>query len=186
MRADLKILFTGLKGSVIYVTHDQLESMTMSDRLVVMKDGIIQQIGLSEEVYDHPNNLYVAGFIGSPMMNFINVSIENGVVYSDGLEMALTNQLLEKIEADGRKKEYILGIRPENITITKEDTKIRFEVEVVENAGAEYILYLKNGKNRICVVSKKEITPRKEEILNLRVDTDKTHLFNVDSKVAIY
>ncbi len=186
MRADLKILFTALKGSVIYVTHDQLEAMTMSDRLVVMKDGIIQQIGLSGEVYGHPNNLYVAGFIGSPMMNFINVSIENGVVYSDGFEMALTNQLLEKIEDHGRKKEYILGVRPENITITKEDTKIRFKVEVVEDAGAEYIVYLKNGKNRICVVSKKEITPRKEEILNLRVDTDKTHLFNVDSKVAIY
>ncbi len=160
--------------------------MTMSDRLVVMKDGVIQQIGLSDEVYDHPSNLYVAGFIGSPMMNFVNVRIERGVIYSDGIEMVLTKQLLKKIAAHGYRKEYILGIRPENINISKNETKIRFEVEVVEDAGAEYIVHLKNGNNRISLVSEKDISPRREEILNLEFNINKTHLFDIDTEVVIY
>lgn len=186
MRADLKILFSDLKGSVVYVTHDQLEAMTMSDRLVVMNDGIIQQIGSSDEVYDHPSNLFVAGFIGSPMMNFVNVKIERGVIYSDGIEMALTKQQLDKIATYGYKKEYILGTRPENINISKSESKIRFEVEVVEDAGAEYIIHLKNGKNRISLISEKDISPKRGESLNLQFDVNKTHLFDIDTKVAIY
>jgi len=186
MRADLKILFSDLKGSVVYVTHDQLEAMTMSDRLVVMNDGIIQQIGSSDGVYDHPSNLFVAGFIGSPMMNFVNVKIERGVIYSDGIEMALTKQQLDKIATYGYKKEYILGARPENITISKSESKICFEVEVVEDAGAEYIIHLKNGKNRISLISEKDISPKRGESLNLQFDVNKTHLFDIDTKVAIY
>lgn len=186
MRADLKILFSDLKGSVVYVTHDQLEAMTMSDRLVVMNDGIIQQIGSSDGVYDHPSNLFVAGFIGSPMMNFVNVKIERGVIYSDGIEMALTKQQLDKIATYEYKKEYILGARPENITISKSESKICFEVEVVEDAGAEYIIHLKNGKNRISLISEKDISPKRGESLNLQFDVNKTHLFDIDTKVAIY
>lgn len=186
MRADLKILFSDLKGSVVYVTHDQLEAMTMSDRLVVMNDGIIKQIGFPDEVYDHPSNLFVAGFIGSPMMNFVNVKIERGVIYSDGIEMALTKQQLDKIATYGYKKEYILGTRPENITISKSESKIRFEVEVVEDAGAEYIIHLKNGKNRISLISEKDISPKRGESLNLQFDVNKTHLFDIDTEVAIY
>jgi len=186
MRADLKILFSDLKGSVIYVTHDQLEAMTMSDRVVVMNDGVIQQVGSSNEVYNHPNNLYVAGFIGSPIMNFINVKIEKGVIYSDGTKMVLTKQMLDKIAAYGYRKEYILGIRPENINISKGESEIRFEVQVVEDIGAEYIVHLKNGKNRICLLSEKDINPKKGDILNLQFDINKTHLFDIDKKVAIY
>jgi len=186
MRADLKILFSDLKGSVVYVTHDQLEAMTMSDRVAVMNNGVIQQIGLSDEVYDHPNNLYVAGFIGSPMMNFVNVKIERGVIYSDGIEMAPTKQQLDKIATYGYKKEYILGTRPENINISKSEFKIRFEVEVVEDAGAEYIIHLKNGKNRISLTSEKDISSKRGESLNLQFNVNKTHLFDIDTKVAIY
>jgi len=186
MRADLKILFSDLKGTVVYVTHDQLEAMTLSDRMVVVKDGVIQQIGSPDEIYEHPSNLFVAEFVGSPSMNFVDVKIENGVIYSDGIEMALTKQLLDKIATYGYKKEYILGIRPENIKISKSESKIRFEVEVVENAGAEYIVHLKNGKIRISLISEKDISPKRGESLNLQFDVNKTHLFDIDTKVTIY
>lgn len=186
MRADLKILFSDLKGTVVYVTHDQLEAMTLSDRLVVLNDGIIKQIGSPDEVYDHPSNLFVAGFIGSPIMNFVNVKIKEGVIYSNGMEVKLTKQQINKVSSYGHKKEYILGIRPENITISKSESKIYFEVELIEDAGAEYIIHLKNGKNRISLITEKNISHCRGESLNLQFDINKIHFFDIDTEVAIF
>lgn len=187
MRADLKILFSSLKGSVVYVTHDQLEAMTLSDRLVVMKEGVIQQIGPPDEVYNHPKNVFVAGFIGSPVMNFISVRTEKGTIYSDGIELKLTRKQMNKIESYGYNQQFILGVRPENIKITSCESRIYFEVEVVEDAGSNYIIHLKNGVNKICIINDKGIRrPNIGEGLYLQFDVEKIHLFNKDTKVAIF
>ena len=108
---------------------------------------------------------------------FINVKIEKGVIYSDGIEVTLTKQQNNKIASYGYKKEYILGIRPENISISKSESNIYFEVEIIEDAGAEYIIHLKNGKNRISLVTEKNINPGRGESLNLQFDVNKIHFF---------
>jgi multiple sugar transport system ATP-binding protein len=186
MRADLKILFTDIKGTVVYVTHDQLEAMTLSDRLIVMKDGIIQQSGLPDEVYERPNNLFVAGFIGSPIMNFIEVNIVNDILYSDGIELLLEKQQIEMIRFYGIKDKYILGIRPQNISISREKSKINFVVEVIEDAGSEYIVHLKNGQNRICLITEKNIKPSRGERMFLKFNKKRLHLFDCKSEKAFF
>jgi len=185
MRADLKILFSDLKGTVVYVTHDQLEAMTLSDRLIVMKDGVIQQIGIPDEVYAHPNNLFVAGFIGSPIMNFIKVNFENVRIHSEGISLKLSNEQISKIQNKGIKKQYVLGIRPEDINIVREETGNCFYLEVIEDAGSEYIMHLQNGANRICLITKKEIKPNRGDKLYLEFLNNKIHLFDCETETAI-
>jgi len=186
MRADLKILFSDLKGTVVYVTHDQLEAMTLSDRLIVMKDGLIQQIGIPDEVYEHPNNLFVAGFIGSPIMNFIKVDFDNGHIYSEGINIKLSYDQIDKIHKKDINKQYILGIRPEDISIVKEETSNCFYLEVIEDAGSEYIMHLQNGINRICLITKKEIKPNRGDKLYLEFINNKIHLFDCDTENAVF
>lgn len=157
MRAEIIKLRQKVDTTFIYVTHDQTEAMTLGDRIVIMLDGFIQQIGTPQEVFDHPSNLFVAGFIGSPQMNFFDVQINrNGLEYSvvlDGVDMPLTpefnNLLLKK---DIKQQSAILGIRPEHMSIAKnqEQGAIRAGIEVTEMMGSEMHIHLDvNGRDAI-------------------------------------
>ena len=119
MRTELIKLHKRLQSTSIYVTHDQVEAMTMGDRIVVMNDGLIQQVGSPLELYNHPANQFVAGFIGSPAMNFIpaTVSEENSTLYvqTSGIKVSLPEEMGRKVKADV-ETQFVFGIRPEDIT----------------------------------------------------------------------
>ncbi len=138
MRAEIKKLHGDLKATSIYVTHDQIEAMTLADRIVAMHGGVVQQVGSPLELYDRPANLFVAGFIGSPGMNFLDATYQTGgVKLKDGTVVALPAPLSL---ADGAK--VTLGIRPEHVSITNDATGIEATVELIEPTGFGIILHL--------------------------------------------
>lgn len=144
MRTEIKKLHKRLGTTIVYVTHDQIEAMTLADRIAVMKDGIVQQLGTPNEIYNNPANMFVAGFMGSPPMNFIEVELENGLAV---IESSSQRYLLSLPQSDGLleqgHKSVVLGLRPEMITEPKpEDDQtflhhIKMDFEVVEPMGAD-------------------------------------------------
>ncbi|WP_321386860.1 sn-glycerol-3-phosphate ABC transporter ATP-binding protein UgpC [uncultured Enterococcus sp.] len=193
MRAEIAKLHRRLETTTIYVTHDQTEAMTMADRIVIMKDGIVQQIGSPKEVYDTPKNIFVAGFIGSPAMNFFNVTLNHGVI-TDGKDLNLRlpegqNKMLVQKGYEG--KELVFGIRPEDIhsePIALEaapETVVRAEIVVSELLGAETMLYTKVGDHEfVSKVDARELhTPG--ETINLAFNLNKSHFFDKDSELVV-
>jgi len=138
MRAEIKKLHGDLKATSIYVTHDQIEAMTLADRIVAMHGGVVQQVGSPLELYDRPANLFVAGFIGSPGMNFLDASYEaGGAKLKDGTIVPLNTSLGL---SNGEK--VTIGIRPEHVTMTNDGSGISADVELVEPTGFGIILHL--------------------------------------------
>ena len=156
MRAEIIELRKKVKTTFIYVTHDQVEAMTLGDRIVIMKDGIIQQVGTPTEVFNKPANLFVAGFIGAPQMNFFDAKLKksgyNFVIELNGVEFALTDSANKALNEKGlEEKEVILGVRPEHITLVKSgDTCVKANVEISEMMGSEAHVHVKvDGKDVI-------------------------------------
>jgi multiple sugar transport system ATP-binding protein len=155
MRAELSKLHTRLQATMMYVTHDQVEAMTMGEKIVVMKNAIIQQVSDPKSLYDKPVNKFVAGFIGSPSMNFIEGILEEkkGGLYfnEENFEVKLPDDMIEKLKGKVGE-EIVMGIRPEDIydkvyaPNASADNTLTATVEVVENLGAESLLYLTTGK----------------------------------------
>ena len=148
MRAELIKLRERIDTTFIYVTHDQTEAMTLGDRIVIMKDGFIQQIGTPQEVFDHPANLFVAGFIGTPQMNFFNARLEKkGGDYSveyAGASFPLDGEMSAKLAGKGQQSaDVILGVRPEHIAVQKDPSASAIEasIEVSELMGSELYLH---------------------------------------------
>lgn len=193
MRAEIAKLHRRLETTTIYVTHDQTEAMTMADRIVIMKDGIVQQIGTPQEVYNTPNNVFVAGFIGSPAMNFFKVTLQDGkITNGKGLTLELPlakKNLLEEKGYNG--KEIIFGIRPEDIKgsqialDTYANCAVKAEVVVSELLGAETMLYSKVDDTEF--VSKVDARDfhHPGETVELAFDLNKAHFFDKDSEVVI-
>jgi multiple sugar transport system ATP-binding protein len=193
MRAELVKLQRKLATTTIYVTHDQTEAMTMGDRIVVMKDGFVQQVGTPEEIYHKPSNLFVADFIGSPSMNFIEGKLvveDNKVNFkAEGFNIDVSNliNINEVIE-----KEVILGFRPENATMenpgnTKWSTPVNASVELVEDLGAEKVLFMKasNQEFRVKIFDLNydvKVGQSKQVYLNL----NKIHIFSKSDGNKIY
>ena len=156
MRAEIIKLRKRINTTFIYVTHDQTEAMTLGDRIVVMKDGFIQQIGTPQEVYDHPRNLFVSGFIGTPQMNYFDarLGIENGSYYveSDGYRVVLDEEKQERLKAKGvGEQDVILGVRPDHIQLGEQG--IKGKVEVSELMGPSCHLHLNvSDKDVIAIV----------------------------------
>ncbi|MBR5341686.1 MAG: sn-glycerol-3-phosphate ABC transporter ATP-binding protein UgpC [Erysipelotrichaceae bacterium] len=156
MRAELIKLRKRINTTFIYVTHDQTEAMTLGDRIVVMKDGFIQQIGTPQEVYDHPRNIFVSGFIGTPQMNYFDakLEIENGkyVVDVDGYKVVLAEEKQERLKAKNVEAQDItLGVRPDHIQLS--DKGIKGIVDVSELMGSSCHLHMTvNGKDVIAIV----------------------------------
>ena len=197
MRVEITKLHQRLQTTIIYVTHDQTEAMTMGTRIVVMKDGFIQQVDSPTELYEHPVNTFVAGFIGMPPMNFINASIhvEAGDVYvafeNSTIKLPARYAVPEVLEHDG--KEVIFGVRPEAITddITyvqqHEDTSFSADVDVVELLGAETYLYVTvNGALPLTArVDPTTSQSRVGEVVGLAIDANRIHLFDKETEQSI-
>ena len=175
MRVEIKELHQRLKTTTIYVTHDQIEAMTMADKIVVMKDGYVEQIGAPLDLYDNPANVFVAGFIGSPSMNFLRGRIrsEGGVqrfVSDHGSVLPVKPIEVE----DGRA--VIYGVRPEHIGLGAEGLAVK--VAVVEPTGAETQLFARAGEDTIDALLRDRVGVRAGEAVNFVIDPQKAHVFD--------
>ncbi|QAA30643.1 ABC transporter ATP-binding protein [Clostridium manihotivorum] len=196
MRTEISKLHKRLQTTFIYVTHDQTEAMTMGTRIVVMRDGLVQQVASPQEVYDHPANIFVAGFIGSPQMNFLNAKVaeEQGKVYLVlGGEKILLNDdqaaTLKKNNYVG--KDVIMGIRPEHIEddaefITKNpNSVIEAKVEVTELMGAESYIYVTKGSDSMTVRVNGSTKLQSGDRAKFALEVDKIHVFDKETEITV-
>ncbi|MBQ9708677.1 MAG: sn-glycerol-3-phosphate ABC transporter ATP-binding protein UgpC [Firmicutes bacterium] len=190
MRSQISKLHKQLETTFVYVTHDQTEAMTMGDRICVMKDGVIQQFDTPQTLYNHPCNLFVAGFIGSPQMNFVDAVVEKA---DDGYELVFDNTRVpcssEKL-ADYLGKTVVLGFRPEHLHAEPEFIKggnvIEAVVDLDEMMGSETFLYMNYaGAKMIAKVPSKVIAPAGSNIA-LAIDVDQIHVFDKETEVALF
>jgi len=186
MRAEIIKLHERINATTIYVTHDQTEAMTMATRIVVMKDGYVQQIGTPMDIYNHPANKFVAGFIGSPSMNFYNTTYTNGTVSIEDLDIKLPKQTVDVMK-DYQGQEVILGIRPEDVKISLEKipNSIQQEVQISELLGSELILHFSLGKSAFCakVFGNKVISAHTN--VYVTVDPAAIHFFDLKTEKTI-
>ena len=174
MRTEIKQLHQRLKTTTIFVTHDQIEAMTMADKIVVMQNGVIEQVGTPLELYDRPKNLFVAGFIGSPAMNFVK-----GAVHRNGtLSVAAGDLRLPVPEghALAEGQEVVFGVRPEHLQLAEEG--IPAEVGVVEPTGSETMVFMKVGSADVVALFRERHDFRPGQPVRLRPDPMHVHLFD--------
>nr|WP_278436598.1 sn-glycerol-3-phosphate ABC transporter ATP-binding protein UgpC [Brucella anthropi] len=179
MRTEIKALHQRLKSTVIYVTHDQIEAMTMADRIVVMNQGRIQQIGAPLDLYDRPANKFVAGFIGSPSMSFIPGTVSDGVFRTgEGEEIAVCagSSEIRQVEA---------GIRPENFTVAPDGKGLKLTVEVIEPTGPETHIYGRIAGQPIRAVFRERIHLAPGEQVPVTAKSEHIHLFDKDSGLPL-
>jgi multiple sugar transport system ATP-binding protein len=184
MRMEIGRLHQQLGASMIYVTHDQVEAMTLADKIVVLKDGQVMQIGAPMDLYHNPANLFVAGFLGAPSMNFIKVTVQ-GV---QGDKVLVSNAALEPVAVSGKRGPFkagdtaILGLRPQYLEIAQGAGKLHGKVALTERLGSETVLdvTLKDGSPLIAALSQDAIFPVGEAV-DLNFDPDKAHLFAEDA-----
>ncbi len=189
MRVEISKLHARLQSTMIYVTHDQVEAMTMGDRICVMKDGIIQQVADPITLYDHPANRFVAGFIGMPPMNFLDGELaeEDGVLkFNEGtFKLDVPADMAAKLKESGADKGTItLGIRPEDLHDVSETpaegdfVEIKSRVEIIEPMGSELYLYLTTGKNPFVARVGPHVNAEIDEMRPLSVNMRKAHFFD--------
>ena len=194
MRTEISKLHQRLQTTFIYVTHDQTEALTMGTRIVVMKDGFIQQVDSPQELYNHPVNMFVAGFIGSPQMNFCDATIvnENNATYVKfgANSIQLTAEKAAKVQ-DYVGKEVVMGIRPEDMyddqdSLTKfAEAKCKANVDVTELMGAETYLYLVIDGNNFIARVKPDSTSQRNQEISICMDPTKIHIFDKETEKAI-
>lgn len=196
MRTVISKLYQDLQTTFIYVTHDQIEALTMGTRIVVMKDGVIQQVDTPLNIYNTPNNLFVAGFIGSPQMNLVRGTVieENEKLYSKvgNDKVLLPVEKAKILKARGYlNKEVIFGIRPEHLSDSENlvkdavDFTISGKVEVVERMGAESYIYFKCEGNNMTAKVEGSTKFEPKDMIKLHVQNDKIHIFDKDSELRI-
>jgi multiple sugar transport system ATP-binding protein len=192
MRAELIKLHERLETTTIYVTHDQIEAMTMASRIVVMKDGYIQQVGAPKEIYDNPNNIFVGGFIGTPPMNFISGSVEKGYFVGDGIKVKLPEAKQKYVKQFGfDSKPIILGIRPEHIHDDKvvkdtyKDSIVNLVVDVAELLGAETNIHAKVGEEDIVAKVNARTDVGIGSEIELAFDMNKVHFFDPETELRL-
>ncbi|MFT3802466.1 MAG: sn-glycerol-3-phosphate ABC transporter ATP-binding protein UgpC [Burkholderiaceae bacterium] len=177
MRTEIKALHQRLRTTSIYVTHDQIEAMTMADRIVVMRDGRVAQIGTPLELYDRPANTFVAGFIGSPAMNLLAGTVHGAEVrLADGARVPVPALAAAGI-ADGLQVR--VGIRPEHLMLG--DGAIRARIQVVEPTGADTHLICRLGDEGLTVAMRERPSMRAGDVISLRPDPEQIHVFDADS-----
>ncbi|ESY07288.1 MULTISPECIES: sn-glycerol-3-phosphate ABC transporter ATP-binding protein UgpC [unclassified Mesorhizobium] len=186
MRAEIKALHQRLRTTTVYVTHDQVEAMTMADQIVVLNDGRVEQIGSPLELYDHPANLFVATFIGSPSMNIIDgvVTRNNGapaVRTNDGTLLPVAPGFSA---AEGKQVRY--GLRPEHLRIPLSGKGIAASIDVVEPTGSETQVHLRIAGTPAVAVFRERISARPGEILFVEPDIAKVSLFDAETSQALH
>ena len=179
-RIELQKLHRELETTFIYVTHDQVEAMTMGDRIAIMNGGILQQVGTPGEVYDHPANLFVAGFIGTPTMNFVPVTTSDSTAKASGFEARLPKSV--------PAGKGMLGFRPEALTdrTSADGSNLQMKVDVVERLGSDQFLYGQVGADQVTA----RVDPRMKvdpgDTVQLGLDTRSIHLFDAESESAFF
>jgi multiple sugar transport system ATP-binding protein len=190
MRAEINKLHTRLQATMVYVTHDQTEAMTMGDRIVVLDGGVIQQIDTPLRLYDHPHNRFVAGFIGSPPMNFVDGELNGAgdgrVFEANGVRLELPPESAATLDdrADGP---VTMGIRPEHIrpdgafVAGSPGSAIHAGVDVVEPLGSEILVYLAAGEHTMIAKIEPSVMPRVGETMDVALDVERVHFFDADT-----
>ena len=177
-RIELQKLHNDLETTFIYVTHDQVEAMTMGDRIAIMNAGILQQVGTPDDIYDHPANLFVAGFIGSPTMNFVPVTLSDGTAKAAGFDVKLPKHV-------GSQK-GTLGFRPEAVTDRpSEHASLDMKVDVVERLGSDQFLYGQVGGDTITARVDPRLKVEPGDSVKLGLDTRSLHLFDSETELAL-
>jgi multiple sugar transport system ATP-binding protein len=196
MRTEISKLHQRLQTTIIYVTHDQTEALTMGTRIVVMKDGYIQQVDTPTSLYERPNNMFVAGFIGSPQMNFINAKVEKR---GDEMHLLFGKEDIKLPEGKAKKlegseyinREVVMGIRPENVhdeamyLETLSDSIVTAQVEVVEMLGSETLLYVVVDDVDFVARVNPRTKARSGDRIKLAFETNKIHLFDKETEKTI-
>ena len=194
MRAEIIKLRHRIDTTFIYVTHDQTEAMTLGDRIVIMKDGFIQQIGTPQEVFDQPANLFVAGFIGTPQMNFFDAELvkQDGryAVVLDGMTVVLSDEKQERLAAHGVAAQHVtLGVRPQHISLQGDSTMVKARMDVFEMMGSEIHLHATmNGRDMVIIVPTMDISGDYADAFTIGKEVDFTfsgsacHVFGSDGK----
>ena len=202
MRSEIIKLHEQLGATFIYVTHDQVEAMTMGTRIVVMKDGFVQQIGAPQELYNYPVNTFVAGFIGTPQINFFDgrVTPDGKLRFANNQEILLSKATMSKFDAEkiGEGLDIIMGIRPGDLKLVggKENaTTVSARVEVVEALGNETIVYsnldldgaetLEKSATAITISAKLKTNPARHDRIFIDIDEESIHLFDKSTEESI-
>ncbi len=171
MRAEIKKLHEKLQTTFIYVTHDQTEALTMGDRIVVLDKGVIQQVDTPENIYNNPANMFVAGFIGSPQINFVTCPILNNTLVFGDMKLELPKEVMEILS---NNKKVVIGIRPEDMINPEGNIKMGVSVDMTELLGSEKIAYFNIGDSKCCAK------------LPAKYDLDGNLILNIDSKKMFF
>ncbi len=194
MRAEISSLHTRLQATMIYVTHDQVEAMTMGDKIVVMKDGYIQQIGSPLHLYNNPINRFVAGFIGSPPMNVVSAKVEEVdgkvVVDESGFKITVTDKERAKVLREQYMgKDILVGIRPEDVEYAEKPGKVSnivCNIEVIEPLGAEIHLFVSTPNNQMVMKVAPDLKFSVGQEVNFTPDLEKVHFFDIETEKSIF
>ena len=197
MRIEISKLYNNLDTTFIYVTHDQTEAMTLGTRIVVMRDGVVQQVAPPTEIYNNPANLFVATFIGSPQMNLAygKTLVKNGKNYIEIFDelIEIPEDKIEVLkEKEAEKIDIILGVRPENVYHEAEDlnknniVKFKGIVDLKENLGAETYIYIKKDDRNFTIKSKNASDYKIGDEIIFGIDTNKVHLFDKEEQNTIF
>jgi ABC-type sugar transport system ATPase subunit len=182
MREEIARLHTQTRSSMIYVTHDQVEAMTLGDRICVMHGGRIQQVGSPLEVYEHPANRFVASFIGSPEMNFFSGEVgEAGAIHMPDFSMLVSPGLFE-LPPTGSM--VVLGVRPEHVSFVAE-APLAVTVTMVERLGAQTAVSAQGPGGRISALTSNDVTARRGDTVHFAIDTSRIHLFDAQSGLSL-
>ncbi len=180
MRLQITNLHKSLKSTMIYVTHDQVEAMTMADRIVVLKDGKIEQVGSPLELYEKPKNIFVASFLGAPKMNFINVILKNSSEENIDISLPCGKNLnfkhIEKTNISSTKT-LIFGIRAEDIRIVQNNEDFKIKIDALEHLGSSTLIYGTYESQAIVINVKGTFLQKGKDIIGLKIKEEKAHLF---------
>jgi multiple sugar transport system ATP-binding protein len=189
-RAEIARLHQRLGTTMVYVTHDQVEAMTMGQRIAVMSDGLLMQVGTPQQLYDHPLNRFVAGFIGSPSMNFIETDSPSAgamELTTGDFHFPLSDNFREAL-AQNDSARVVVGVRPEHLDIgdvAGTAASIRGTADVVEYLGNEELLHVTTGGREIVAIVDSSHRVRPGDVVELRIPADKVHLFNAETGASL-
>ncbi len=179
MRTEIQELQRELGVATVFVTHDQEEAMTMGDRIAVMNAGRIEQIGTAEEIYHHPENIFVADFVGSPEINFFEMTFDGTQITNDAFSKELPPEIVDELETGLPGEEVVIGIRPEDLNITEEGTElVNTEIEVVEPMGNTQILYFDIGSRRVSSIVSADEEVEENSTVGIEVNWPNVHFFD--------